>query len=90
MSTKTKSRHGNRFSLVVLPVDEALAFFRGLDLPGWRGEIATKIVKPTAAEACMWRGGIWPSLLRRRCGGLLDQYRGASRPLSAVPRGLEQ
>jgi len=31
--------------LVVLPVDEALAFFRGLALPGWRGEIATKIVK---------------------------------------------
>ncbi|HJS34290.1 MAG TPA: excinuclease ABC subunit UvrA [Pseudoxanthomonas sp.] len=34
--------------LVVLPVDEALAFFRGLDLPGWRGEIATKIVKEIA------------------------------------------
>ena len=31
--------------LVVLPIDEALAFFRGLSLPGWRGEIATKIVK---------------------------------------------
>ena len=31
--------------LAVLPVDEALAFFRGLSLPGWRGEIATKIVK---------------------------------------------
>ncbi|WP_448670498.1 excinuclease ABC subunit UvrA [Pseudoxanthomonas mexicana] len=35
-------------SLVVLPVDEALAFFRGLDLPGWRGEIASKIVKEIA------------------------------------------
>ncbi|TQM17882.1 excinuclease ABC subunit A [Pseudoxanthomonas sp. 3HH-4] len=35
-------------SLVVLPVDEALAFFRSLDLPGWRGEIATKIVKEIA------------------------------------------
>ena len=32
-------------SLVVLPIDEALAFFRALDLPGWRGEIAAKIVK---------------------------------------------
>jgi len=32
-------------SLVVLPVDEALAFFQGLKLAGWRGEIATKIVK---------------------------------------------
>jgi len=31
--------------LVVLPIDQALAFFRGLSLPGWRGEIATKIVK---------------------------------------------
>ena len=31
--------------LVVLPIDEALAFFSGLQLPGWRGEIATKIVK---------------------------------------------
>ena len=31
--------------LVVLPVDEALAFFRKLSLPGWRGEIAAKIVK---------------------------------------------
>ncbi len=32
-------------SLVVLPIDEALAFFAELTLPGWRGEIATKIVK---------------------------------------------
>ena len=31
--------------LVVLPIDEALKFFRDLSLPGWRGEIATKIVK---------------------------------------------
>jgi excinuclease ABC subunit A len=31
--------------LAVLPIDEALAFFTGLQLPGWRGEIATKIVK---------------------------------------------
>ncbi|MFY2764262.1 excinuclease ABC subunit UvrA [Arenimonas sp. MALMAid1274] len=28
-----------------LPVDESLAFFSGLKLSGWRGEIATKIVK---------------------------------------------
>ncbi|WP_066097441.1 excinuclease ABC subunit UvrA [Xanthomonas massiliensis] len=34
--------------LVVLPVDEALAFFKGLELPGWRGEIAAKIVKEIA------------------------------------------
>src|SRR5687768_11497681 len=27
------------------PVDDALAFFSALSLPGWRGEIATKIVK---------------------------------------------
>ncbi|TXI49761.1 MAG: excinuclease ABC subunit UvrA [Lysobacter sp.] len=32
-------------SLVVLPIDEALAFFSMLTLSGWRGEIATKIVK---------------------------------------------
>ncbi|WP_084087082.1 excinuclease ABC subunit UvrA [Aerolutibacter daejeonensis] len=31
--------------IVVMPVDEALSFFRTLNLPGWRGEIATKIVK---------------------------------------------
>ncbi|MGH8082207.1 MAG: excinuclease ABC subunit UvrA, partial [Lysobacter sp.] len=31
--------------LVVLPVDDALNFFKGLELPGWRGEIAIKIVK---------------------------------------------
>ncbi|HZW18016.1 MAG TPA: excinuclease ABC subunit UvrA, partial [Luteimonas sp.] len=31
--------------LVVLPIDEALAFFGSMQLPGWRGEIATKIVK---------------------------------------------
>jgi len=31
--------------IVVLPIDEALAFFKGLNLPGWRGEIAIKIVK---------------------------------------------
>jgi excinuclease ABC subunit A len=34
--------------LVVMPVDEALKFFRHLHLPGWRGEIATKIVKEIA------------------------------------------
>ncbi|OCG93446.1 excinuclease ABC subunit UvrA, partial [Xanthomonas euvesicatoria] len=34
--------------LVVLPVNEALNFFRGLSLPGWRGEIAAKIVKEIA------------------------------------------
>jgi excinuclease ABC subunit A len=28
-----------------LPVDESLEFFSALSLPGWRGEIATKIVK---------------------------------------------
>ncbi len=32
-------------SIVVLPIDEALNFFGALKLPGWRGEIATKIVK---------------------------------------------
>ena len=31
--------------LVVLPIDEALKFFSELSLPGWRGEIAAKIVK---------------------------------------------
>ncbi|MER8170711.1 hypothetical protein, partial [Acinetobacter baumannii] len=31
--------------IVVMPVDQALAFFRELQLPGWRGEIAQKIVK---------------------------------------------
>ncbi|TWI10537.1 excinuclease ABC subunit UvrA [Aerolutibacter ruishenii] len=31
--------------IVVMPVDEALAFFRSLNLPGWRGEVAAKIVK---------------------------------------------
>ncbi|MDQ3289222.1 MAG: excinuclease ABC subunit UvrA [Pseudomonadota bacterium] len=31
--------------LVVLPIDEALGFFKSLSLPGWRGEIADKIVK---------------------------------------------
>ncbi|TDK28663.1 excinuclease ABC subunit UvrA [Luteimonas aestuarii] len=31
--------------LVVLPIDEALSFFSTLTLAGWRGEIATKIVK---------------------------------------------
>ncbi|MDH5832444.1 excinuclease ABC subunit UvrA [Luteimonas sp. M1R5S59] len=31
--------------LVVLPIDDALRFFGELRLPGWRGEIATKIVK---------------------------------------------
>jgi excinuclease ABC subunit A len=31
--------------IVVLPIDEALAFFGQLALPGWRGEIAAKIVK---------------------------------------------
>jgi excinuclease ABC subunit A len=34
--------------LVVLPVDEALKFFKHLHLPGWRGEIAAKIVKEIA------------------------------------------
>ena len=35
-------------SLAVLPIDDALAFFSGLELPGWRGEIAAKIVKEIA------------------------------------------
>jgi excinuclease ABC subunit A len=32
-------------AIVVLPIDEAVAFFDKLELPGWRHEIATKIVK---------------------------------------------
>ncbi len=35
-------------SIVVLPIDEALTFFNTMELPGWRGEIATKIVKEIA------------------------------------------
>ena len=31
--------------IAVLPIDAALGFFERLSLPGWRGEIATKIVK---------------------------------------------
>ena len=31
--------------IAVLPIDACLAFFETLSLPGWRGEIATKIVK---------------------------------------------
>ncbi|WP_313169171.1 excinuclease ABC subunit UvrA, partial [Stenotrophomonas sp.] len=31
--------------IAVLPIDEAKRFFGELSLPGWRGEIATKIVK---------------------------------------------
>ncbi len=31
--------------IVLLPIDEALAFFQQLVLPGWRNEIAIKIVK---------------------------------------------
>jgi len=35
----------NLSDVVKLPVDETLAFFTDLKVPGWRGEIATKIVK---------------------------------------------
>jgi excinuclease ABC subunit A len=31
--------------IAVMPIDNCLAFFQALKLPGWRGEIATKIVK---------------------------------------------
>ena len=31
--------------IAVMPIDNCLAFFHALKLPGWRGEIATKIVK---------------------------------------------
>jgi len=31
--------------VAILPIDEALTFFAQLQLPGWRGEIALKIVK---------------------------------------------
>ncbi|TKR33693.1 excinuclease ABC subunit UvrA [Luteimonas gilva] len=31
--------------IVVLPIDQALSFFGQMELPGWRGEIAAKIVK---------------------------------------------
>ncbi|KGM56535.1 excinuclease ABC subunit A [Lysobacter arseniciresistens ZS79] len=34
--------------IVVLPIDEALRFFQHIHLPGWRGEIATRIVKEIA------------------------------------------
>jgi excinuclease ABC subunit A len=34
--------------IVILPIDAALRFFGELELPGWRGEIATKIVKEIA------------------------------------------
>ena len=36
------------YELSQQPIDEALAFFASLSLPGWRGEIATKIVKEIA------------------------------------------
>ncbi len=36
------------YELTQQPIDEALAFFASLELPGWRGEIATKIVKEIA------------------------------------------
>ena len=32
-------------ALTALPIDRSLAFFATLKLPGWRGEVATKIVK---------------------------------------------
>jgi excinuclease ABC subunit A len=35
----------NLHEIAVMPIDNCLAFFHGLKLPGWRGEIATKIVK---------------------------------------------
>jgi excinuclease ABC subunit A len=35
----------NLSSITALPIDETLGFFQQLALPGWRGEIATKIVK---------------------------------------------
>ncbi len=35
----------NLSQITQLPVDESLAFFSDLTLPGWRGEIAAKIVK---------------------------------------------
>src|SRR5207342_2046056 len=31
--------------IVVMPIDEAVTFFSHMQLPGWRGEIAVKIVK---------------------------------------------
>src|SRR5690606_23898501 len=31
--------------IVVMPIDRAVSFFERLELPGWRGEIAAKIVK---------------------------------------------
>ncbi len=34
--------------VVLLPIDAALSLFEGLSLPGWRGEIAAKIVKEIA------------------------------------------
>ena len=34
--------------IAVLPVDQALSFFRELKLAGWRGEIAVKIIKEIA------------------------------------------
>ncbi|TBR12902.1 MAG: excinuclease ABC subunit UvrA [Lysobacter sp.] len=36
--------------IVLLPIDESLTFFGQLALPGWRGEIAAKIVKEISAR----------------------------------------
>ncbi len=45
--------------LVVLPIDEALKFFSELSLPGWRGEIAAKIVKESANASASWSMWAW-------------------------------
>ncbi len=37
--------NANLPSLTALPIDQSLDFFNGLELAGWRGEIAAKIVK---------------------------------------------
>jgi excinuclease ABC subunit A len=37
--------NSNLPSLTALPIDQSLTFFKTLTLPGWRGEIAVKIVK---------------------------------------------
>ncbi|HSW71173.1 MAG TPA: excinuclease ABC subunit UvrA, partial [Gammaproteobacteria bacterium] len=36
--------------IVALPIDQALAFFEELQLPGYRGEIATKIIKELSSR----------------------------------------